>query len=82
MIVPLSPFLPLSHLLQTDEYVVYTLHQQRMQYLVEFSLPGDMGHEEVEEVEEKGEKEVGEVKKEAADLSGAVEGTCVHVQIL
>ena len=27
--------------LQDDEYVIYNCNQQRMQYLVEFSLPGD-----------------------------------------
>jgi hypothetical protein len=28
-------------LLQADEYVVYSAHQQRMRYLVEFSLPDE-----------------------------------------
>ena len=26
---------------QGDEYVVYTTHQQRIQYIVEFTLPGE-----------------------------------------
>lgn len=45
-------------LLQADEYVVYSAHQQQMRYLVEFSLPDE---ESVagEEASEVGEGELG-----------------------
>ena len=45
-------------LLQADEYVVYSAHQQRMRYLVEFSLP-DEESVAVEEARETGEGGVG-----------------------
>ena len=36
-----SVYSELMFVFQADEYVVYSPHQQRMQYLVEFTLPGD-----------------------------------------
>ncbi len=43
-------------LLQADEYVVYSAHQQRMRYLVEFSLPEEESAavEEAREIDEGG----------------------------
>lgn len=40
--------------MQADEYVVYSAHQQRMRYLVEFSLPneGSVAGEEASEIGE------------------------------
>ena len=43
---------------------MYSTHQQRVQYLVEFSLPGD----------EVGEEEVGEEKEGEGEKEGEEEG--------
>lgn len=60
---------------QADEYVVYSPHQQQMQYLVEFTLPVDSeeqeheGERETEEgrVEEAGGESEGEQEREEKD---------------
>ena len=74
-------------LTQADEYVVYSSHQQRMQYLVEFSLPGDLteGEEEGEEGGEEGKGgEVGdeESEEESVELSPASESEFADMFLL
>lgn len=73
--------LVLPFLLQADEYVVYSAHQQRMRYLVEFSLPDEDGitSEEVGETGEAGGAE-GETREEE-EPEAASEGEmryCIH----
>ena len=49
---------------------MYSTHQQRVQYLVEFSLPGDEEGEEQEgEEQDEGEKE-GEDEDEPEEING------------
>ena len=55
---------------QADEYVVYTAHQQRMQYLVEFTLPDDSVEEAGEEEEEEEGEEEEEMKKKGNSMEG------------
>ena len=52
---------------QDDEYVVYQRSQQRMRYLVEFSLPGDSRPESGEGAEEEEEEVVEEENEEKND---------------
>ena len=52
------PFFPSS---KADEYVVYSPHQQQMQYLVEFTLAVDS------EEEREGEEREGEERKEGEE---------------
>ena len=67
-------------MLQADEYVVYSAHQQRMRYLVEFSLP-DEESVAVEEARETDEGGVGgEIQLTEEDMapepSEGERGTC------
>ena len=66
---------------QADEYVVYSPHQQRVQYLVEFSLPGDEEGEERDEGEKERERE-GEDEDELEEKNGLpLEGGFVNVAL-
>lgn len=66
-------------LLQSAEYVVYNQHQQCMQYLVEFSLPGDeeAGREEEEEEAKGEEKKEGEDEMTANDNEDTPTEKCI-----
>ena len=70
-------------LTQDDEYVVYSTSQQRMRYLVEFSLAGDTppggGEGEDTAVEEKEEEE-----EEDEDEANALlnEGELMRITVL
>ena len=59
-------------MLQADEYVVYSAHQQRMRYLVEFTLPDEenLASEEASETGEEDETLHAEEDMEPEDSQG------------
>ena len=71
---------------QADEYVVYSPHQQRMRYLVEFSLPDEDGRatDETSEIREAGDaRETIEPADREEDVEEAdSEGICRHILVV
>ena len=65
------------HCLQADEYVVYSPHQQRMRYLVEFTIPDQEVHPDIGDgVESEGVKSEPRdgVEREESEDEGTDEG--------
>lgn len=77
--------LPFVSCPQADEYVVYSPHQQRMRYLVEFSLPDEDGlaTDETSEISETGEARVTTEPTDGEESMEAInsEGICRHISV-
>ena len=64
---------------QADEYVVYSPHQQRMRYLVEFSLPDEDSPVTAGEIDESSEtSETGEARMTTPPTGSEEDVEAVH----